>query len=439
MAQEKDRFTVKAYFDKVSVKEDDVSVRYLVIDVETAEINERKRDKSLNLALVLDVSTSMRGARMANSKLAALALIDALDEEDYLSIVSFGETVRTELEAVKMNQLGKGAAQKTIEQLDHRIYTNLSGGWLQGAECVAQLMIPKPELHGHIVLLSDGYANRGILSSLVLQEHADQLRNRGVRTSTVGVGDDYSSTLLLKLAEYGGGRMHDAQHPPEIVEVIMGELTEILETFVQDISIELNFPVGVKVTNLCNFPDTIGSSSLIARIGSLPYKSSRRLVLRIEVPPKEKSSNLKFNCTVAGQNPETHKTIHLETSADLKYMNRRAAKKVERDEDICRLVAETWQASVVRTASDLNRAGEFTELKRYLDHELNYFTRYCEDIAGVEYLVTELSLLRKNADTDWQERLRKEMELTSYQYQTTTNDYRPFKRDKWSETMGEGF
>ena len=436
MIPQNKKLKVSAAFDKDYVRADDASIRHLVIDVGTTATKGPNQKQALNLALAMDVSTSMRGDRMTSSKLAALSIIESLSEDDYLSIVSFGETVKLELNTVKMDRLGKSAAKKSIELLDHRIYTNLSGGWLQAAECVARLMLEKPELHGHIVLLSDGYANRGILSSLVLQEHADQLSARGVKTSTVGIGDDYSSSLLLELAEHGGGRMHDAQHPQEILEVVMGELSAILDTCVNDLTVELNFPIGVNVTNLCSFPDNIGSSSLIARLGSIPFNSSRRLVLRMEVPPKEKAANLNFHCTASGKNPENQKIIHSEADARLKYVSKSNS---NRNKEVSKIVAETWQASVIRRASQLNRIGDLTELKQYLDNELSKFERYCYGLPDVEYLVKELVLLRKNADTDWQERLRKEMELTSYQFQTTTSDYRPFNRERWSQTMDELF
>ena len=433
------KLKVGAAFDKNCVKAEDVSIRHLVIDIETTSDTERVPRQALNLALAIDVSTSMHGERMASAKLAASSIVESLNEDDYLSIVSFGEKEKIELNAVKMDRIGKSAAKKTIERLDHRIYTNLSGGWLKAAECVARLMLDKPELHGHIVLLSDGYANRGILSPLVLQEHATQLSTRGVKTSAVGIGDNYSSTLLIKLAEHGGGRMHDAQYPHEIVEVVIGELSQILNTCLSDLTVELNFPIGLNITNLCSFPDNIGSTSLIARLGSIPNKATRRLVLRLEVPPKEKSSNLNISGMISGKDPLTQKVVHTKIETSLKYISGRNSARVSRDKEICKIVAETWQASVIRRASELNRIGDLNELKKYLDHELSRFERYCNGLRDADSLIGELILLRKNADTDWQERLRKEIELSSYQYQTTTSDYRSVNRDKWSQTMDELF
>ena len=77
-------------------------------------------------------------------------------------------------------------------------------------------------------------------------------------------------------------------------------------------------------------------------------------------------------------------------------------------------------------------------LAMYLEKELAHFVVYTRNLPEADYLVQELSLLLENREKQWEERLRKEMELTSYRTITTSVDYRSGKRDPWSTTMGSG-
>ena len=66
------------------------------------------------------------------------------------------------------------------------------------------------ERHGptqnRVIVLSDGHANRGLVEPGELGHHAAELRKRGLYTSTVGIGDNYSPVQLDAIAEHGGGR-----------------------------------------------------------------------------------------------------------------------------------------------------------------------------------------------------------------------------------------
>ena len=430
-----------ARFDCDLIKTDGDSCRHLLIDVKLPKDRRAgARRSNLNIALVLDVSTSMKGSRLANAKRAAVELIESLTEDDYLSIVSFGNDVGVHLTGQRMNRRNREWAIKTVYGLEHRIYTNLSGGWLAGASCVAETVEKQGSLnlHSHVILLSDGYANVGILDPDILLEHSEQLRVRGVYTSTIGIGNDYSSVLLRRLADYGGGRLHDAEHPEEIVEVMLGELEELRTSLVENVTVELEVPEGVRVRSLSNYPETEKDGKRSFYIGSIGSGGLKRLLFRVFTSRGEEGDELAFKCEATGTDMDLDEKVGSEALAYLYFAEGRKYKNKRLSPKTALPVAQLWQAQVVGQAAEINRNGNFNMLAMYLEKELAHFVVYTRNLPEAKYLADELSLLLENREKEWEERLRKEMELTSYRTITTSIDYRNSKRDRWSTTMGSG-
>src|SRR5262249_43185932 len=158
--------------------------------------------------------------------------------------------------ATAMDDAGKLAARRAIRALETRGMTNLSSGWLTGAERVAEEMERRPgqSILNRVVVLSDGQANEGIRDERELRAHADRLRMLGIATSTVGIGDDYVSTLMELLAEHGGGRMHDAEHAAEIGEVVAAELRDMRQAVLDNVTLSISVPARALVEPYGGFP-----------------------------------------------------------------------------------------------------------------------------------------------------------------------------------------
>jgi Ca-activated chloride channel homolog len=426
---------IAADFDCTLVRERGESVRYLCVEVTapSIEVSAGEPRPPLNLALVVDSSGSMGGAPMAAAKQAVKGVVEGLNGDDSLTVVSFAEDVIVHVDPVCPSAENTAQILKAVDRIVTRGMTDLSSGWLTGAEYVARVMRRETKYHNHVVLLSDGHANKGIVEPDKLERHADELRKRHVFTSTVGIGDGYSSTQLQALAEFGGGRMHHAEQPDEIIEVVLGELSELSRCLFDNVEVTLSFPQGVKVQNVSRFPTYFQENLLKTHVGSLGPGQLKRIIFRVTAPEGLLGDSLQFVSTASAVNSKEQTTLSGERAlAVLTYAPEYKASTQVRDIEVALKSAQVWQASVVRHAVDINRAGNHTALERYLDHEILYLARYCEALPDSRSLLDELVKLRDAAEFDWDERTRKDIQVTTYQSIHGYRDYRTSQRLHWS-------
>lgn len=191
--------------------------------IDASEANAAKqRPSGVNLALVLDRSSSMGGRRMQQAKRAAHGLIDHLGADDQISIVTFASEVEVLATALAGDQ--KELLHDLVETVRVRGQTDLQAGWLEGAHKVAAHF--RQGYINRVVLLSDGMANRGVTRSEPIAAHVASLCRTGVSTTTVGVGDDFNENLLAAMAEAGDGNYYFAPTAEELPHLFEAELTE---------------------------------------------------------------------------------------------------------------------------------------------------------------------------------------------------------------------
>jgi Ca-activated chloride channel family protein len=64
-----------------------------------------------------------------------------------------------------------------------------------------------------VILLSDGLANVGVTNSDAISSDVHSLAQRGISTTTMGVGNDYDEKLLEAMANSGDGTTTTSNHP----------------------------------------------------------------------------------------------------------------------------------------------------------------------------------------------------------------------------------
>jgi len=137
--------------------------------------------------------------------------VQQLQMSDRISVTIFDDQVETLIPSTHLRLRSQTSSVK-LKHSTQRQYG--SPCWLARR---AGKSVPHPEHINRVLLLSDGLAN-GETNPDVIASDVHGLARRGVSTSTIGVGNDYSEDLLEAIARSGDGNYYyiESPHNPPI-------------------------------------------------------------------------------------------------------------------------------------------------------------------------------------------------------------------------------
>lgn len=248
---------------------------------------EARRERSpVSLAIVIDRSGSMEGEPLANAKAAAAKLVDALDDDDAFSIVTYSSEVQTVVPLSRATSSTKLAAQHAINAIYDEGNTCISCGLAQAS---AELTHASTNGVRRIVLISDGQANAGIVDREELAQLASETAARGVSISTVGVGLDFDELTMTRIADVGHGTYYFVEDTAQLSTMFASELAAMTETVATDVRL---------VVEAFNIGDVYGYSydsvfertaranriSVTVPLADMRSGETRKVVLRTLIP-----------------------------------------------------------------------------------------------------------------------------------------------------------
>ena len=373
--KKQNKINIEMHWDKLVVPAQTSCDRSLLIELKApGETKENNKRPPVNLALVIDRSGSMFRSIEA-VKTAANGIVDRLTAKDRLSLVSFDHRVELHFSCLSMDSIGRSKAKGMISELYVGGVTNLSAGWFEGAHCVSQAMDDDEFQNGHVLVLSDGMANRGIEDPEELKMHAHELASRGVYTSTVGIGSHYSPLQLDALAEGGGGRLHDTETAEEIVDVVLGELGEISNTVAHNVELHIRSPKGVRLECLSSVREHRFGSSLQINLGMMQLDRMKQVALLAKVSEFPNGKELPFEAYVTWEDVDSAKQHQSNTvNSTLQVVSVMDAEEAKVNTEVVRRFADIWESSLAYRGMILNERNDFHGAMMLYEVNLKYFS-----------------------------------------------------------------
>lgn len=342
--------------------------RVLELRVRAPESPKKTARTPLNLALVLDRSGSMNGIKLEYVKLAAQHVIDLLSTGDRAALVSFDDQVSVDVPNTLIHDGIQAQIKERISSIHSGGTTNLSGGWTQGCHEVAANGENKQHIN-RVLLLTDGLANVGIMDTEVLSMHARELAERGVSTSTFGVGEGFNEHLLEGMSNQGSGNFYFIAYPHEIPTIFMREFKELTAVTARDVQVELTLPEHTAVEVLGGWRHTLEGRKLQLHIGGLPGGREQEIYLKLLLPPSDTRKNLTVNAAATGMGID-NQDLSDETRLTFQYADAEEIARAPLAQDVLERYARVDMSEQTTAALKLERMGERDKARKKIQMSL---------------------------------------------------------------------
>lgn len=349
--------TLNVQTDRRLVRADGHSARYVLVSFTAPESPTASRREPVNVAFVMDRSGSMCGSKIRLAREAVVQALRMLKSSDRFSVVCYDHEIGLLVPSTLASDEAVRNAVARVQEVEARGNTDLGAGWLKGCEELAQHL--KDGQVARCLLLTDGLANHGITDRGELNRHAEELRARGITTSTIGLGADFDEVTLEGMARAGAGHFYYVETAVQIGDCLTGELGEALEIVARDVTVTVKATDGISVTTLNRFPATQDSQGrLSVRLGDLASRQDVEIVFRLNFPNGKAGETGRVIFSVR----DARGAISVpDTDAIWTYADHPANDTQPRNVLVDRAVARLYAAQATAEALELNRAGRFDE------------------------------------------------------------------------------
>ncbi len=268
----------------------DGQLAYLLLDL-TADVQVAASGAGLplNLALVLDHSGSMSGPKLQHLKEAVTRVVDQLSPQDTLSVTVFDEKAKLLVPTQQVTD--REALHALVGSLREAGGTQMSSGLRTGLDEVRKGA--GPNVVSRILLLTDGQTWGDAEACVTLAAEAGQA---GIPISAFGVGaeEDWSVSLLDRMAEASGGQADYIAQPADTIASFRKTVQTMQATAVQRAALTLQLSAGVSARTLYRItpmiarvkpqPDSAGAINVT--LGDIGRDAPVSVLFELTLPPR---------------------------------------------------------------------------------------------------------------------------------------------------------
>lgn len=261
---------------------------FATLEVSAVDVPGAKR-APVNLALVIDRSGSMSGAKIENARRAAQRLVELLGDEDRISVVHFGTDVSA-LGGLFATPENKVKLRRYIANIGDEGGTNIGDGLAVG---LRHLERAKSDFRvNRLLLLSDGQPTVGITSTQGLTNVVRRIRDAGVSVTSLGLGSDFNEDLMQRLADVGGGSYGFISNASATAALFQRDLEQAGTMVARTASLSFTLPDGVRFVEVYGRPVSQLGNTITITLPDFSARQVEKLVVHLTASPSIRSGSV---------------------------------------------------------------------------------------------------------------------------------------------------
>lgn len=236
----------------------------------------------LNLCLVIDTSTSMKGHPLDVVKQTLVNLHRYLSPDDYVSVVVFNDRADTLLRPTKISDFGNLSryVMRMHAEGGTEIYQGLKRGYVQ---LVRSPIFRKST--SQLLLMTDGQTYGDDEMCMRLVRSANQ---EGVTFSAFGLGDDWNDEFLDRLVGFSGGEVAYLSDVNEFESLLADFLANSKKINIPQLFLKYETHPAVEINNLYRMTPGVMpllSTSTSFCLGAIASEISNHFLFEFKVKP----------------------------------------------------------------------------------------------------------------------------------------------------------
>jgi len=360
--------------------------RYVLASIQAPKAQSSSNRSPVNTCIVLDRSGSMGGNKLVLAQRAVEETLGLLGPSDRFGLLVYDDVIETITESSPATDENKALALKRLASVEARGRTDLARGWLLGCEQIS--LHSNGKTIDRCLLLTDGVANTGMTDPLEIIYHAGQLQQRGIETSTFGLGAEFDERFLQRLADAGGGHFYFVENAVQIADCLANEIGEAIDVVARNVQLRATELDGTVVTPIHQARADRDGDGVRIVVGNLVSAQKVELVLEVEFEPQllKPTSTLHFSL-VQDRGASSPVPIRLirwkKLSSDL-------GDSQSTNGDVILVAAELLAAQAREKALEQNRAGEYHGASEEIESVMQKLGELGKDDGDVLRIVKQL-------------------------------------------------
>jgi Ca-activated chloride channel family protein len=375
----------------------------------------------LNLSLVLDRSGSMEGEKMVRAREAAMFCVDQMLPADRLSVVTFDDRIEVLFPSEPVTN--KQAMKDLIARVTARGSTALHEAWVRGGLTVSERLLDQGI--NRVVLITDGLANVGVTSTDEIVTQSMGLYQRGVSTSTIGIGADFNEDLLMPMAQAGGGNAWHVVEPDDMQHIFQAELEGLIAQYAHTVSLSLIPADGVRIVDVLNDFDVTETGRY--RLPNLQAGSPLDIVAQLKVGTEAVGTQMRLLDLRLGFTPQEAKQAEvLKQAHTVEFVSNTVVENSPVNEEVIKAVQFLMNARARNEAMKRMDQGDYAGAEAVLGSALSATRSAFADFAAMPAVMEECASLQETASS-LKDRLnykmsRKKLAYAAYTRRTGKSD-----------------